>query len=326
VLAEFLAATIVYPDIEEEGVHLAQVPTRRRQTLDRAQPGAVVLAGPLAAPPDGLEFGQLGQPDGRMKVAEVVAVPGLHHVEVPGPNLVVRHLGGVVGTEHPEAAQTLERFIVANHDHPRVNAGQCFDRVEAEHANVGEAADHGVVEGRPEGVGGVVHHPQVVGGGQARNGGVVGQMGPVVHGQDGPCSGADELGHPRRIQAQAGIQDVAQDGPGSDGAYGLDVGQVGEGRHDDLVAVANSGGDETQVERGVARAHGQRPSSAAADHLLDGQLELADAAAHAEPALAQHLVGGLELFRSDERLVDRDARDESLLLWTASAGSIPVRT
>ncbi len=102
--------------------------------------------------------------------------------------------------------------------------------------------------------------PQAVVGGQGGEGAVVGQVAAVVHGDDGPGAGADELGSPGGIEAQGGVVDVAQHGFGAHGPDGLHVGQVGEGGDDDLVPWTDPGDDHPEVEGGVAGAHGHGPS------------------------------------------------------------------
>jgi hypothetical protein len=53
------------------------------------------------------------------------------------------------------------------------------------------------------------------------------------------------------------------------------------------------------------------------EDLLDGALEVADVAAHAQPAAPQRLLRGLDLLLLDQGPVDGYALDRMLLRWMA---------
>ena len=71
------------------------------------------------------------------------------HVKLRG---LPQHFADMFGW--PEMAETVELDLVVDHDDTGVDGGEGLDRVEAEDADVGEAAHRPAVVGGPEGVGG----------------------------------------------------------------------------------------------------------------------------------------------------------------------------
>src|SRR5207302_329170 len=127
--------------------------------------------------------------------------------------------------------------------------------------------------GRAEGVGRVVDDPQLVGRGQLVEAVVVAQVAAVVHGDDRPGALGHQLGRPGRVDAQGLVVDVAQHGPAAGDDDGLDVGQVGERRDDDLVALAYAGHEHAHVEGGEAGAQRDDVAVGQPERLGDALLE-----------------------------------------------------
>ena len=91
-------------------------------------------------------------------------------------------------------------------------------------------------------------------------------------------------------------------GARSDGEDRLEVGHVVERRRDDLVAGADPGGQEREVQRGVTGRYGGDVSVGCIDERLERLFELSDELAHTEPADFEGLDGGADLIRPDQRL------------------------
>ena len=220
-------------------------------------------------------------------------------------------------------AQPLEQFAIADHDGAAVDRRDDLDGIEAEARDVAEAAQHPAVGAAAEGVGGVLDDPQAMALGHRVE--LLESAGPPaeVQREHRLRLRSHERGRLVRIEAERGVVHVAQDRRGAGGHDRLVVRHEVEGRRDHLVAGADAGGEQAEVEGGGAGVGGQHVAIAQLEEAREPLLERLRDGAHAEPAGVQRVHDRLDRVHADVRLEDRDGR---VLSHSRTSGTRPART
>ena len=185
--------------------------------------------------------------------------------------------------------------------------GDVLGALEAEADDVAGSADALALEAAAERVRRVFDDAQTVLGSQRSQRREVAHARRVVHRHDGLGARGDAPAHVLDVDPGGLGVDVAGDRRGAGGADGLERGDVGNRRHDDLVAGADAASLQRQVQRSRAGAH-------AGDF---------DATATGTPdVLGDFALEGLNLARhTEEAALDDDARDSvSLALSDEGTG------
>jgi len=127
-----------------------------------------------------------------------------------------------------------------------------------------------------------------------------------MHRDDRPRARRDHRVESFRLHAPDGGVGVDEDRRRAAVANGIRGRDVGEARHEHLIALAHAGSEQRQVQRGCAVADGDpEPRAAERGELA---LELGDEAAErADPPGAHRGDDVGELFLAERRLVQRDA-------------------
>ena len=146
-------------------------------------------------------------------------------------------------------ADLLGDGVVVGGDQAAVaEAAEVLAREEAVGAGIADAAGHASAVGGAEGLGAVLDDLQTVFLGDRADLVHVGRLAEQVHRQDRARApgygGADGL----RVDVEAAGQDVHEHRDGAAVADGLGGGDEGEGGGDDLVALADAGGAQGQVQ------------------------------------------------------------------------------
>ena len=81
---------------------------------------------------------------------------------------------------------------------------------------------------------------------------------------------------------------------------------MGEGRHDDLVTLADTGDKQSDVKRGESRTDGDDLAVDKAEGVGDSLFECIDVASHPKPATAERLGARCHFLAFDERSVNSD--------------------
>ena len=158
-----------------------------------------------------------------------------------------------------------------------------------------------------DGAGGILDDRQAVPGGDGRDPGQVAGHAHLVHAEDGLGALGDGGLQARRVQVEGVRLDVHEDRGGAAVADAVGGGDEGVADGDDLVARLDADRQQRQVQgRGAAR---NRAGVGGADQGGEGLLELRDPGALADPAGAQGLGGGLDLFLADVGFGDGDHWD-----------------
>ncbi len=157
-------------------------------------------------------------------------------------------------------------------------------------------------------MGGIVDDAQSMFRGHGSDAVVVAQQAVVVHRDDRLCPWTDQALGLVKVDAERVVVDVAEDRFSADGQDSLEVGDVVERRRDDLVAGSNTGDVHGQMQGRVSRADGDDVPILGLDKRLDGALEIADVAAHAEPAQLERSSNGLKLLLLQQRFEDGNGR------------------
>ena len=126
----------------------------------------------------------------------------------------------------------------------------------------------------------------------------------LVHAEDGLGARRDGGLETRRVDVEGVRLDVHEDRRGAAVADAVGGGDEGVADRDDLVARLDADRQQRQVQGGGAAR--DRAGVGGADQGGEGLLELRDPRALADPAGAQGLGGGLDLFLADVGLGDGD--------------------
>ena len=171
----------------------------------------------------------------------------------------------------PQRGDARRELLVAQREHPALARGEVLVGVEAEAGEVADGADLAAV-GEPglRGVSGVLHEPKAVLGAGCLERVQIARVACVVHGHHGARARRHGCGDGRRVEAQRGLVDVAEDRPGAGAHDHVGGGGPGQRRRDDLVAsgVADAERPQRQVHRGRAGGDGERDGSLGIDREL----------------------------------------------------------
>ena len=195
----------------------------------------LVVSLPDLLPPglNRLPLFQLGIEDGGQQVGGQVARAQVD----PG---VFIHLApeetAAVGAFLPDDLGPLDVLGVVDQQGPSLAAGEVLGLVETLGGHTAEGAQVLALVAAEEAVGVVFHHCHPVAVGDLQDRVHFAADPGVVHRQDGPGAGAEQGLQAGLVEVEAVGADIAEDRAGPAQHEGVDRGDEGKGRHDDLVA------------------------------------------------------------------------------------------
>ncbi len=254
-------------------------PGERRQAVvvARHQLGAVGV--------EALEAVELGQGGRGLQVGQVGLEAGLDDVVVAEgvrPRPLPRVAGDAV---RPQQPQPLGRGGGRRRDDPALAAGEALGRVEREAREVADRAHAASAHVGLDRVGGVLDGAQTVLGGDRAQRVHVARAAGEVHGHQGAGAARDRPPRGLGIEVERTRVDVGEDRRRARVEDRVDRRRPGERARHHLVAGADVGGDERQVQRLGARRRRDRIRHPGA--LREALLELGGARPRREPAGAQ---------------------------------------
>ena len=221
-----------------------------------------------------------------MQIRHVVSKAELLHVIRPRALIPVHQRAGLAHSGKPHLVDHLQFATASQHEQTSVDARERLDGVEAEHADVGEAADGSPLVTRTKGVRRVVNHSDAMLFGEMSDARVVAQQASVIGNDHGLGLCRDQGLGLIQIGAQGLVVDVAEDRRRPSRQNGLKIRYVVERRRDHFVARAYAGRQKREVQRRMARAHGRHETVSSPQIALHGLLELVDVAPHARASQA----------------------------------------
>ncbi len=195
-----------------------------------------------------LQFRQLAQAQGGLKIGQSVVIAQIRHLVVPGTGrraLVVISAEPVV----PKTPHQLGQRLVAGGDHSAFAGGDRLDRVEAEGGQVGQAAHRLAPLGGPQGMRSVVDQDEIVLSGDPPERPVVARLAGEVDRDDRPRPGGDPNLDLGRVQEQGLGVHVGEDGRSPLIDHAIGGGRKRDRRHDHLVPRPDPQSEHRRVQR-----------------------------------------------------------------------------
>ena len=250
--------------------------------------------------------GDLGKRGGRLEIGQVGLPARLDDVVVAeraGLGAPPRVAGDPVGAQQ---AKPLRHRRGVGGDDAALAAGQALRRIEREAGEVADRADLAAAHGRLDGVGGVLDDRDLATLDRRLDGVHVARPAGEVHRHHRPRARRDRRLDVRRVDVQRLGVDVGEPRRGAGVEDRVHRCRPGERARDHLVARADPGDPERQVQRVGARGRGDGVRRAGV--LREALLELGDPRAGRQPARLERRDDRVDLGSADDRRRELEQR------------------